>query len=283
MLQQYTNKAIQKLRFLIRFLTITPAAIDAPPSTLQGTNRSYHKYVIFGHQRSGSSMIIGTLRKHPQIIGFGELFTANSVGFNIKDYDNHSIKAHALRNKYPVEFLDRYVFSSYRDDIRAVGFKLLVEHMDNDRFRCIWQWLDQHRELKIIYLARQNLLATYTSLLIAIKDGKFGIKDKSERSTTTININPKECLAEFQKKKYYNEEIKKCIKHHEVMEIIYEDLATEPYGYLKKFQKFIGVDICDLEISKVKQETRPLLEVIENYDELCRYFKQTEWEYLFDE
>ena len=228
-------------------------------------------------------MMTGTLRKHPQIVGFGELFVRDRLGFNVEGYDNHSVTFLALRNKYPVEFLERYVFSSYRADIMAVGFKLFPDQIDNDRFACLWQWLKQNRDLKIIYLTRQNLLATYTSLLIAQKDGRFGIRDESKRTKTNITICPKKCLAEFQKRKHYNEVIINCIKHHEVMEVTYEELAAEPYYYLKEVQEFLGVDVCDLEISTVKKETRRLSEIIDNYDELRQHFSGTEWEDFFDE
>ena len=139
----------------------------------------------------------------------------------------------------------------------AVGFKLFPDQIDNDRFACLWQWLKQNRDLKIIYLTRQNLLATYTSLLIAQKDGSFGLTDESERTKTTVYIDPKKCLAEFQKRKHYNEEVRKYIRHHEVMELTYEELAMDPYYYLKEVQKYLGVDVCNLEISKLKQETLP--------------------------
>ena len=50
---------------------------------------------------------------------------------------------------------------------------------------------------------------------------------------------------------------------------------------LKLAQQFLGVEVQELPLKLVKQELRPLPEVIENYDELCEYFTGTEWEYLF--
>ncbi|MCI5164918.1 MAG: hypothetical protein D3903_02220 [Candidatus Electrothrix sp. GM3_4] len=283
MIRRYINNAIQKVTLSATSFAVKASDIDSFPRGLEGSNRSYQKFIILGHQRSGSSMMIGTLRTHPQIVGFGELFTVDSVGFNVEGYDNSSTRLLALRNKYPVEFLDRYIFSSYKEDIRSVGFKFFSEHIErNNQFRCIWQWLEANREIKVINLTRKNMLAAYTSLLIAMKDGRFGIRDKTERSTTTVTIDPKKCLAEFQQRKVSHEETKQYIRHHEVFDIIYEDMATDPHTYLKNIQQFIGTDIRDLKVTKVKQEMRSLSDVIENYDELRKFFRQTEWDYLFD-
>ena len=67
-----------------------------------------------------------------------------------------------------------------------------------------------------------------------------------------------------------------------MFDIVYEDLAADPHAHLKDIQQFIGTDIRELKISKVKQETRSLSDIIENYDELQNFFRQTEWDYLFD-
>lgn len=81
---------------------------------------------------------------------------STSVGFNVEGYDNNSAKILALRNKYPIEFLNSYIFSSYDEKNRAVGFKFFPEHIEmSPRFRCIWQWLEETENLKIIHLTRK--------------------------------------------------------------------------------------------------------------------------------
>jgi hypothetical protein len=68
-----------------------------------------------------------------------------------------------------------------------------------------------------------------------------------------------------------------------VIQWTYEDLAAAPEEHLQQAQQFPGIAVCDLRISSVKQEVRPLSEVIENYGELREYFAATEWEYLFED
>jgi len=275
------QKIQQNLANLSKKVKVKPKLQEAVPTFWKGTNQNYNKFIIIAHARSGSSMLIGALREHPQIMGFGEIFHPKEITFNIQDYDNNSVHLLNLRNNYPLEFLNHFIFSSYKDQIKAVGFKVFPEQIDNHSFCSIWQWLNQHRDVKIIFLTRQDLLATHTSRLIARKDGKYGIRTEEQRSTTTVKIDPKNLLEELEKRKYYNEEVKKYVKDHEFMEITYEELTQNISYYLTKIQEFIGVDVHDLTVKSIKQETRSLENVIENYDELKLFFKATEWEYFF--
>jgi hypothetical protein len=263
-------------------MRVTPASCDAQPDYLRGPNRNYHRFIVLGHQRSGSSLVVNTLKKHPAIVSFGEVLYSEGTHFNVKGYDDNSLNSLRFRNNNPIEFLDGFVFCGYRDDIEAVGFKAFPDQIDNFRCRRIWTWLEQNTDLKIIQLARQDLFATYTSLLIAYKDNRFSIKDESERSKRTIYIHPHRCMAEFKQRANYDKRTKASIEHHDVMKITYEELAVHPSLYLKNIQKFIGVRSHDLQITMVRQEIRTLSEVIENYDDLRRHFLGTEWEHLFD-
>lgn len=275
------QKIQQNLANLSKKIKVKPKLQEAIPTSWKGTNHNYNKFIIIAHARSGSSMLIGALRGHPQIMGFGEIFHPKEITFNIQDYDNNSIQLLSLRNNYPVEFLNHFIFSSYKENIKAVGFKVFPEQIDNNSFRRIWQWLDEHRDVKMVFLTRQDLLATHTSRLVARKDGKYAIKKEEQRSITTVKIDPKNLLEELEKRKYYNKEVKKYIKDHDCMEITYEELTQNLSYYLKKIQRFIGVDVNHLAVKSIKQEIRSLENVIENYDELKLFFKATEWEYLF--
>ncbi len=63
----------------------------------------------------------------------------------------------------------------------------------------------------------------------------------------------------------------------------YEELAAAPEEQLKQAQEFLGVTVCDLKVKLIKQEVRPLREVIENYEELRTFFAGTRWDYLFSD
>jgi hypothetical protein len=227
-------------------------------------------------------MMINTLREHPQIVAFGELFVRSRIGFNVDGYNNHSAKLLYLRNKYPIDFLEHYIFSSYRKDIKAVGFKLFPDQLNMSNFRCLWQWIEQERDIKVILLTRHNLLAMYTSFLVARKTRKFGIKNELQRKNITVTIDPEKCIAAFQKRKKYNEKIRECIKNHEILEVTYENFIMDIPAHFRELQKFLTADVQELQLSNVKQNVRPLSLVITNYDELRRRLSETEWKYCFE-
>ena len=283
MLQRYKNKLIAGGLFLLKYVPFKKPNITNPPQLLQGTNHNYQKFIVFGHQRSGSNMIINTLREHPHIVAFRELFVRSRISFYVDGYDNHSIKLLYLRNKYPIDFLERYIFSSYRKDIKAVGFKLFPDQLNTNNFRCLWQWIKHKQDIKIILLTRHNLLAAYTSLLIARKTEKFGIKNVSERTNATVAIDPEKCIAEFQKRKKYNKMIRECVKHHEVMEVTYENLIADLSARFRQLQEFLTVDVQELQVSTVQQNVRPLSQIITNYNELRQHLLGTEWKYCLEE
>ena len=58
--------------------------LDSIHLHLRGENQKYIKFIVLGHPRSGSTMLISTLRKHPQIVGFGEIFEQRKVGLSLR-------------------------------------------------------------------------------------------------------------------------------------------------------------------------------------------------------
>lgn len=273
---------IYNIKQLFWSIVFKPSELESLSAPLRGPNTNYRKFIVLAHPRSGSSMVIAALRKHPNIVAFGELFVMNRIGFNMAGYDNQSGKLQYLRDRLTAEFLDRYIFSPYSIDTHAVGFKLFPEQASKRKYQQLRDWLASNKDVKIILLSRRNLLATYTSLRMARLTGKYGINDPAERSKATLTIDYSRCLEEFEKRKRNHEDILELTKGHDVLEVCYEDMISDMDQYFAKCQEFLGVDIHPLPIEKVKQEVRPLSEVIDNYAELRERFSKTEWKYLFE-
>ena len=87
-----------------------------------------------GHQRSGSSLVITSLREHPQMVVFSELFVPDSIFFHLQGYNNQSEQLRDFRDAQPTQFLDEFIFSPYNDQIKAVGFKLFPDQIDRFEF-----------------------------------------------------------------------------------------------------------------------------------------------------
>ena len=253
------------------------------PAEMSGDNVSYTKFLLYSHARSGSSLFIRLLSTHSNIETFGELFVKGRIGFLNKASIENDKRLIYLRNKYPSNFLAKYIYTGYRDHIKAVGFKLFPDQIDDLGRPEFWDWVEKQRDIKIIHLHRSNLLATYCSLMMARKTGTFGITDASDRAKITLHIDVKHCEKEFKKRVKHHQFGRKLFKHHDQLHIDYSDLDTDLAATMQNVQQFLGLPLQDLTTSKVKQEVRPLNQVIENYSEVKAYFASGEFAYLFED
>ena len=264
-------------------IPVKKSLLDERPLAYKGTNRNYQKFIVLTHARSGSSMLVATLGQHPEIIRFQELFTSGSIGFNTEGFDNNSKNMIRLRNRYPVEFLQRQIFSSYPSDIKAVGFKLFPEQIDSKHLSCVWDWIVANKSIRIILLTRDSLLEAYVSKLIALKTNGFRCMYDSDRTNTTVNVNYEDCLSEFQKRYVYHQKALEQLKHHKLLCLKYEEVVRDLDNSFRRLQEFIGVSVLPISVVSLKKEVRRMSEVIENYVELRERFSNTQWEHLFNE
>lgn len=121
--------------------------LKSTPTNLVGNSKNYKKYIILAHHRSGSSLIVKSLRKHPQVISFGELFNHTRIAFNVERYNNYSKDLLKFRKEYPSEFLNKFIFSSYVEDKTAVGFKLFPIQIENKPYSQVWDWLKKNKDV----------------------------------------------------------------------------------------------------------------------------------------
>ena len=106
------------------------------------------------------------------------------------------------------------------------------------------------------------MLASHASFLLAVKDDKWNLKDIENRTKSTVFISPENLSRYFSKRKIYDDKIKKHSRFHQILEVNYEEMSVNPDQTFSMVQDFLETDILNLEISLVKQEIRPLSEVI---------------------
>jgi LPS sulfotransferase NodH len=190
MLHKIKQKIISDTRHLMyRLKQIDASLLSSQYLPYAGEKKDYHKFVLVSHQRSGSTMLIKSLSSHPQVIAHLELFLSDRIDFHYNDLDTVvDPKTLYIRDQFPIEFLNKLIFRGYETSIQAVGFKMFPETMNLNRFKSVWDWLNKDSSIKIIYLKRDNLLAVFTSLMVATKSGYYSIEDKKDRSKLTVTI-----------------------------------------------------------------------------------------------
>jgi LPS sulfotransferase NodH len=250
------------------------------------SHSDYCKFIILGKGRSGSNFLRGLLNSHSQIITFGELFRDDDfIGWEFPTYDRYlqSPKIISLRQNQPVTFLKNKVFNKYPKQISAVGFKLFYYHAQDDSRQVVWSFLKEQQNIKIIHLKRNNTLRELLSLRKAFITNKWTNIDGSKDKQLSITLDYQDCLQEFtysQKiKQYYDLFFKENLK----IDVNYEVLSNDYLSEIKRIQDFLEVDYEFVKPSTFKQSAQPLSEAISNYFELKEKFKNTPWEFFFEE
>ncbi|MGK7913444.1 MAG: sulfotransferase [Synechococcus sp.] len=273
----------------IFYSNLDPSKSVDIPDRCRGNNKDYQKFILISHYRSASSVVINTLQKHPNVFRFAEIFLPWFVQFKQEGYDDRSRKMYYFRKQYPIDFLEKQIFAGYPDDIKAMGFKLFPEQLDFPNMLSVWKWIESHPDIKIIHLTRDDLLAYYTSYVLARETGVWGVrkgnsvaqKQTINRKEKNVRLDFKKCLKAFERRKELDLYTLDRCKNNQMLRISYEEVVGDMNYSLKRIQNFIGVSPLDLEVHTCIQQKRALSEVISNYSELKDMFSDTEWSYLF--
>jgi LPS sulfotransferase NodH len=266
-------------------------------------NREYNPFIVVCDSRTGSTMLISFLNSHSNVLSFWELFHTdrsqvafNADGFRSKAREEAVVK---LRNNNPKRFIEQEVFRVYPGYLRAVGFKLIYrqagleslvrgETGDQEVSSELWSYLRSRTDIKFIHLIRENLLRKKLSWKIAQATGNWGTggapggtADSGGRPRVTLD--PEECRDAFSTEKQLQRTVEQHLGDHDVLQTSYESILDSPTGELERIQRFLDLEVENLQTETEKQEKRALEDAIANYSELYAELKDTPWARFFDD
>lgn len=134
------------------------------------------RFVIITAQRSGSNMLTSLLDDHPQIACWGELMRPTprwmrKQGYRgalkVLDRLDARYRDDSVRFAYPYDFVESVYGLPPASGAEAVGFKLHI-----DQHREFLERLIDDPAYKLVILQRENVLAQYSSWLIAEETGQ---------------------------------------------------------------------------------------------------------------
>jgi LPS sulfotransferase NodH len=246
---------------------------------------SYTKFVIVGIARTGSTMLISQLNNHSQALVFGEIFRSpDSIGWDVapfRSYQNRKLLT--LYRSDPIAFLDKHVFRRWPSSHKAVGFKLFYYHARTPWQRPVWDYLVDRPDIRILHIKRRNVLGQYVSLKLAHKTDIWSSARPVTQDPQRIRLDIAACQNHFAWVRRLEEECEALFKSHKVTNVYYEDIARDSKDEIESVQKFLGLRCEILSAQTVRQQTRPLSQVISNYTELRDAFIGTEWENFFEQ
>jgi hypothetical protein len=216
-------------------------------------------FVIVCEGRTGSNLLVDLLGSHPQIECAAELYHPQAGTF--KNYPGISHR----------EFLDLH---TYKTSLPIRGFKMPIN------------WILEHPDIvaefrsdnyKIIRLSRENLFDHFISLKLAILNSNWC--SESVYDIQHLKVDPWEWLGFVGTRHGVTWATGLICAGMDSFSITYEHLLLPESQAM--MLKFLGADIHELSTVKMRMRTKPVHEIVENYDELVTFFANSPHAHLF--
>jgi len=254
--------------------------------------RQVIKFVVLGHRRSGSTLLLCDLLVHRNVYMFGELF-------NESEDERRRAFVSGLRgctvarrrgideNRFyrdgqdAAAFLKNLVFYDHYWEPVAVGFKLLYHQARNDENgRHAWDYLVADKDIRVIRLVRHNMLESMLSLRIAYQTNEWArLKNETESPVAVpapMHLSPEECEDYFNQIEQSQEWARNMFSDHRLLEVDYEsDLCRGFQNTMHRIHDFLEVPRRRARKMLQKQARRTPAEQIRNYQQLKAHFAAT--------
>ena len=218
-------------------------------------------FLILCLGRTGSTHLQALLDSHPRVRCLDELFS-NSL------YAAESHYAHAGEPS-PRGYVAR---ATAEVSEPVVGFKLPLNSV-----KAFPESLEllHDAELKVIRLSRRNLLAQYVSQQLK---GQTGVSHsvQGDYGEPRIRLKPAAALRHLQNAAFQERLLDELARHNPVFRLDYEQLVAQER--LDELQGFLEVEPVELRSWFQKLRTRPLPEVVTNWDEVAEALRGTAYE-----
>ena len=247
------------------------------------THREFQKFIIVGRSRSGSNFLRGLLNDHDQITVFGELFqNIQAFDWAMPGYEQTAQDLEMIRTR-PVRFIDTRVFGKVPKSTKALGFKIFYYHAQDGPWEPVWPHLHRMQDLKVVHIKRKNILRTHLSRKRAVLTDQWVDTSGSSDRERPIPLSYEECLEDFTQTRQWETAFAAHFSDHQMVDVYYEDLATDYAPIIRNLHTFLGVDPRPAKPQTYKQSQLPLSQAIENFEDLRARFKNSQWEVFFEE
>ncbi|UVC15481.1 sulfotransferase [Mesorhizobium onobrychidis] len=232
-------------------------------------------FVILAMPRTGTHYLEELLNEHPTVLSNGEL---------LNEYDtNWPGKDRLLRTDR--ELLEQAYLSYPMKDknVTHIGCKI-NEPQFRDR-PAFFAELTRWPALKVILVTR-NILESLRSFVQARQSGqwlKFS-SDKEAARPPRVRLSIDDCEAYFKAADDFHARVEHSFTSTNLLVVEYESLLHEPSACLRKVWDFLGAPALELSDRAIlqRQETRPLDQTVQNFDELLLHFADGPYARFFD-
>jgi LPS sulfotransferase NodH len=229
----------------------------------------YRRFVIVCRHRSGSHLLRGLLNSHRRILALGELFRdpERGIGYDLP-LMSASRENRRLFRTDPVGFLERRIFEPYPSYVSAAGFKVIYYQLERPGTQPIRDHLRDRKDLKILHLKRRDALRTYLSHLQAMQHRRWVNTTGVKQRHRPVTIDAEAFLEDYRTAREQEGRYAELFRHHQQIDLFYEDLVADLAGEMRRVQAFLGVEHRRVVPLTYKQSYLPLSAAISNYTEI---------------
>jgi len=206
------------------------------------------RFVLLSTARSGTSAIISALRKHPLILGHGEIFHKDFK----RQLNPQFVRAHRLEDIDVQADIFAYRILAYTDGEPVVGFK-----MWRGQNLKAYRKIAADEGIKKLVLERKNRLASYSSLKLAQMTNQWGKQGDIEAPAPILNEFDEDAFTE------YAARIDQLFRHYasdcdgEVLFLEHRQIGEDA---LEKVLDFLNVEHDATDIFMRRQNTPKIIE-----------------------
>lgn len=265
-----------------------------------------NKHIILTSGRSGSTYLSNLLSQHPNVINYGEVLGEWTTGYKVNKYlrlgqgnaQNYldfiyggSQYFHLSQNYARLKaLLGRGEVQDKRwSEIQSFGVK---DFAMNLMARGAADYLEQHPDIRVISLFRENALRRYASIVMMNETGVINTrqaqsKDVAQKRRKQVYLDPQHFIEGLRRtEQVVQDQLDMTAKldPQRVLSIRYEDLfasAESKLEFADQMFRFLEVKPLQLESSHKKLNSEDLKELIENYDEIFALCQGTDDERYF--
>ena len=222
--------------------------------------------------RTGSTMLVRTLRGHPNLVMHGEVWGDTMVGLDgplaaaCADPATHA-ELEALRFRDPVAALERFMEAH---GARAVGFKLKFDELVRAQWAPLRALLEADERLGIVFLHRRDLLRRYLSHQVVLR--QTGVTVVAAGATPPpvqpFAIDVDDLLRDIAQTRARTHAFERSFAAHPCLHVDYESLAADPQEECARVYRFLGLDPRPVRVATEKIVRQSPYELILNHDEV---------------
>jgi hypothetical protein len=222
-------------------------------------------FIIVSLPRSGTHMLRTLLNQHPNIRTESELF-------------NEDAKPSRKWRKNSAQWvLENIAWCESAEQIRGC-----VAHLGQGHTWGIWQHLPNLADVRYLCIRRQNWVEQYLSLREALVHRHWqAYRNEQPPPVRAMTFQPHEMERYFHQVQAHWDWFEQTFADRPQLTVWYEEMCIHTEAISRQTQQFLGADVMEgLQPDTVKVG-RPAKELIENYEELSRYFSGSPYQRFF--